>query len=49
MIKRDVITRFKSWLEINFIDAIDTATISEFCEIFKVLPEEQEILERRFL
>ena len=49
MIKRDVITRFKSWIEINFIDCIDTATISEFCEIFNVLPEEQKILERRFL
>ena len=49
MIKRDVITRFKSWVEINYIDVINNETISEFCEIFNVLPEEQEILERRFL
>ena len=49
MIKRDVITRFKSWIEINFIDCIDSATIGEFCEIFNLTNEEKEILERRFL
>ena len=49
MIKRNIITRFKSWIEINYIDVINNETINEFAEIFKISEEEKKILEKRFL
>lgn len=46
---RNVIVRFKSWIEINYIDIINEETIQEFAEIFHITEDEKEILRRRFL
>ena len=46
---RNVIIRFRSWIDINYIDVVNMETIEEFAEIFHITEEEKKILERRFL